>query len=475
LRDDQFALLVALVRGASYYNPQRNFERALSRRNLVLQLMAEQQYLDEQMLTVLQTRPLDITSNPGRTYQKNLSFLDLAKRQLLNDYNLDDLKNDGLRIYTTFNPSIQNKLENAVVNQLSSMESLRQLAANSLESASVIVNISNGEVLAVSGGRQRSLAGFNRALDAKRPVGSLIKPFVYLTALSVPVQYNLLSVVEDRAVSLPQADGSVWQPDNYDKTFHGAVSLMEALVNSYNLATVHLGMEIGLEKIIDTLINAGMVSRVNAYPSLLLGAVDLSPFEVTQMYQSLANGGFRVPLNAIREVLDNQGNPLQRRELKVVQSLDSHAAFLTSYLMTRVVDIGTAGQLSGYFGDNYLVAGKTGTTNESRDSWFAGYDDGILAVTWLGRDDNLSTTFTGASGAMQIWAETLRSISAGSLTLVEPASVTWTDELTIMFEGKCTNIGRIPYVTQYFPENILACQTQPDRVRSRFNPLNWFN
>jgi penicillin-binding protein 1B len=475
LREDQLALLVALARGASFYNPQRNPERALERRNLVLRLMAEQSYLDQQKLATFQKRPLDIAVSPGRSQLRYGSLIDLARRQLLQNYKLEDLKNEGLRIYTTLDPAIQNKLEESIERRVADLESGRKLAAGTLESATVIVNISNGEVLAISGSRYTHLAGFNRALDAKRQVGSLLKPFVYLTALSNPAQYNLLSVIEDTAISLKQSDGSIWQPGNYDKVFHGSVSLIESLANSYNLATVRLGMNIGLDKVMNTLVRAGMTTRANAFPSMLLGAVDLSPFEVTQMYQTIANGGFRVPLNVIREVLDSEGKPLQRRELNIVQALDSQAVFLTNYLLTKAVEVGTARQLSRYFESNHILAGKTGTTNESRDSWFAGYDDELLTVNWLGRDDNQPTPFTGASGAMQIWADIMRSISTRPLELFAPDTITWTDEQEIRFTGDCVNIGKVPFVANNMPENKLTCQALSDSVRSRFNPLNWFN
>ncbi|MEX2600914.1 MAG: penicillin-binding transpeptidase domain-containing protein, partial [Balneolaceae bacterium] len=187
------------------------------------------------------------------------------------------------------------------------------------------------------------------------------------------------------------------------------------------------------------------------------------------------NGGFRVPLNVIREVLDSERRPLQRRELNVTEVFDSGAVFLTNYLLTRVVESGTASQLSRYFPDTHSLAGKTGTTNESRDSWFVGYDDEILGVTWLGRDDNQPTPFTGASGAMQIWADTMQAVSVRPLQLIEPESISWTEALQIHYEGECLDIGRVPYIGTKHPENTLSCQTTPDRGGSGFNPFNWFN
>ncbi len=458
LREDQLALLAGMVLGASVYNPRRYPERALSRRNLVLKMMTDESYIDEQTAVSLRDRPLDVSATPGGAGSKYPAFLDLARRQLLLDYKSDDLKNEGLRIYTTLDPAIQDKLDTIIDRRITSLEKQRALEAGSLESATVIVKPVKGEVVAISGGRQPELTGFNHALDAKRPIGSLIKPFIYLTALSDPGRFNLLSVVEDNAIRLKQANGSIWQPDNYDKTYHGSVSLLEAIVNSYNLATVHTGMQTGMDKVINTLKLAGVNAPLNPYPSLLLGAVDLSPYEVTQMYQTLANGGYRVTLNAILEVLNSEGEPLQRHQLDMVPALEPEPVFLVNYLLTRVTDLGTARQLSAYPGLGMTLAGKTGTTNESRDSWFAGYGDDLLTVTWLGRDDNRPTPFTGASGAMQIWAEIMSAIPVRPLTLSSPESVAWTEDIRLQFEDTCIQMGSIPYIGQYPARNSLFCQ-----------------
>jgi len=473
LRTDQLALLAGMVRGASVYNPRRYPERALSRRNLVLKMMVEENYLDADAVAALLALPLDVSTEPGGGGSRYPAFLDLARRQLLVNYQPEDLQNEGLRIYTTLDPAIQDKLDASVPRRLASLEKQRSLDAGSLESATVIVSPVKGEVVAISGSRDPDMTGFNRALDAKRPIGSLIKPFIYLTALADPGRYNLLSVVSDESISLRQADGTLWQPDNYDKKSHGQVSLIEAMVNSYNLATIHTGMSTGVDKVIETLRLAGLNSEMQPYPSLLLGAVELSALDVTQIYQTLANGGYRVSLNAIQEVLDSEGNPLQRHQLNMVQALDPDPVFLVNYLMTKVTDIGTAGQLSRYPGLGMTLAGKTGTTNESRDSWFAGYGDDLLTVTWLGRDDNRPTPFTGASGAMQIWADIMSAIPVRPLNLFSPESITWTGDLHLRFEGSCMPIGSVPYAGPNPPDSPALCQPV-NNDKPGFWPFRWF-
>jgi len=257
---------------------------------------------------------------------------------------------------------------------------------------------------------------------------------------------------------MKQVDGSLWQPDNYDKIAHGSVSLLEAMTHSYNLATIRTGMQVGMDKVIQTLRQAGATVKLNPYPSLLLGAVELSPLEVTQMYQTLANGGYRVTLNAILEVLDSEGKPLQRHQLDMVPALQPEYVFLVDYLMTRVLDLGTARQLTSFVKLNTVLAVKTGTTNESRDSWFAGFGDDLLTVTWLGRDDNRPTPFTGASGAMQIWADIMNETPFKPLNLFAPDPVSWTQDIRMRVEGKCRSIGSIPYIGLFPVSNPLSCQ-----------------
>jgi penicillin-binding protein 1B len=469
LRRDQLALLVGLVRGASFYNPRRSPDRAEARRNLVLKLMVEQGYLDEQTRILLDKNSLGVSKTGGTPDSGFQSFLDLARRQLLRDYELDDLKNEGLKIYTTLDTLQQQGLNDIVERRLNSLEKQHDLKAGSLEAATVIINPVNGEVLALSGGRNSTHSGFNRALDAYRPIGSLIKPFIYLTALSSG-KYSLLSDLLDRRVSLDQKDGLPWTPDNYDKFEHGEISLLEAIVHSYNLATVRLGLEVGLDNIITTLHKAGVNGAINPYPSLLLGAQELSPFEVTQIYQTLANGGYRAPLNSIREVLDNQGEPLQHRSLTIDKTLEEGPVFLVNYVLKKVVEMGTARHLSNYLGPDSGLAGKTGTTNESRDSWYAGFSDDILAVTWLGRDDNEPTPFTGASGAMLIWADVLKSASYIPLNLVTPQDIAWTDDMGLYFGDECVQLGPVPYIGTIAPESALDCS----RKQLIFDIRSWF-
>ena len=480
LRNDQLALLVGLVKGASYYNPRRHLQRAIDRRNLVLTLMEQQSFIDQPVAEKAQSQALDLAARPKWRSAKYPAFLELVKRQLLRDYRLEDLKSEGLRIFTTLSPSIQQTLERRSSQKLLELEKAKALVEGSLEAAVLITNVSTGEIVAISGGRNRDAMGFNRALDAKRPVGSLIKPFVYLTALAQPEKYNVLTRIRDEELSLELSNGELWQPRNYDREMHGPVTLLEALAKSYNLATVNLGIGLGVEQVIATIEKTGFTGRINPYPSLLLGAQEMSPMEVTQMYQILANGGFRVPLNAIREVLDSRDSILQRNMLQIEQVLASESVMLTNYLLTEVVERGTARGLQRTMADRLPLAGKTGTTNALRDSWFVGYGDDLLTTVWLGRDDNKPTSFTGTTGAMQVWANVMGSVEMQSLHLVPPPGVKRSDKLTTRFEKNCITLSAVPYISNAGHGLTDGCaydttdNNMPKKKSSLFDLFNWF-
>lgn len=424
LAPEQAALLIALVKGPSYYDPRQHPERALARRNFVLEVMADNQLLTRQQAHAAQARPLGVTPRP-QSIAPHPAFLDLVRRQLSRDYRDQDLRSEGLRIFTTLDPEVQDTAERVLARRLANLEQSRGMAAGSLEGALLVTTVSGGEVLAVVGGRDPRRAGFNRALDAARQVGSLIKPAVYLTALSRPRQYTLATLLDDQALEVPTAAGPVWRPNNYDREEHGQVTLFEALAHSYNLATVRLGLHLGVDQVLATLRALGVERDIPAYPAMLLGAMSLSPVEVAQMYQTLAGGGFRTPLRAIREVVSAQGEPLKRYPLEVRQAADPVAAYLLTAALQQVVAEGTARGLSRYLPASLHLAGKTGTTDDLRDSWFAGFGGDRLGVVWLGRDDDQPAGLTGASGAMQVWGDLFTAIGVQPLQPAPPAGIEW--------------------------------------------------
>jgi penicillin-binding protein 1B len=456
----EIALLVGLIKGPSYFDPRRNPQRATERRNLIIQTIAERGVITAEAAEAARATPLRVSDKGGRPTGAYPAFIDLVRRQLQRDYREEDLRSEGLLIFTTLDPLVQSAAESAVRKRLPELEKAKGFKPGTLEAATVVTSSAQGEVLALVGGADPGYAGFNRALEAVRPIGSLIKPVVYLTALSDPARYSLVSTVADKPVALRSGDGKLWQPENYDRTTHGNVPLYRALARSYNLATVNLGLELGLEQVAGTLERLGVQRRVQSVPAMLLGSTSLTPVEVAQVYQTLAGGGFRAPLRAIRDVLDASGRPLNRYPLAVEPAVSAEAAYLTTWAMQQVVQQGTATWLKERLPSGLTVAGKTGTTNELRDSWFAGFSGDKVAVVWVGRDDNQPTRLTGASGALRIWGDIMASVDNQPLSDfapegVEPVRVD-PDNGLLAGEG-CGRALTVPMATAGLPTATSAC------------------
>ena len=279
----QLALLAGMVRGASLYNPRRHPSRALKRRNDVLARMAEQGMLTARDAELLSRAPLGVTARASAVAVRFPAFTEVVRRQLRRIYREEDLENEGLQVFTSLDPIVQGRAEAALSERLTALERGRRMPRGTLQGAVIAIHPENGEILALVGDRRTRYRGFNRALDARRPVGSLIKPAVYLAALSRPERFNAVSSLEDRPFSWVDRHGVKWVPNNYTKETHGTVPLHEALAHSYNLATVRLGMSVGTGEVRRTLARLGIPDDVPDYPSLFLGAIDLSPLEVTQM------------------------------------------------------------------------------------------------------------------------------------------------------------------------------------------------
>ena len=466
LRVDQIALLVGLVRGASYYNPRSHPDRARQRRNLVIEQMLELGYLNAGQANDALSASLDIAESPGWSSAKYPAYQELVRRQLLHDYQPEDLRTEGLRIFTTLDPHYQDIAETAVRERLSRLEQERGLKKGTIQVAGVITSIETGEILALIGDRQEEITGFNRALDARRPIGSLIKPAVYLTALSQPDRYNVLSILADQPVSIKQKNGQTWKPKNYDGEVHGDIPLHSAIANSYNLATVQLGMQLGIPRIKTTLEQLGVDIKIPEYPSLLLGSLELSPLQVAQMYQTMASNGFQIPLRTIREVSDKHGKPLQRFSLDIKRTIDSRAIFITNFLLTEVVNNGTARSLAARLPAMMPLAGKTGTTDELRDSWFAGFGDNILAIIWLGRDDNQPAGLTGASGALTVWTDIMQKINPQPLSLTPPEGVVMVKIIHGMrTQEECPWAKSFPFIEPYLPQQSIPCEKPEPQIK----------
>jgi penicillin-binding protein 1B len=467
------ALLVGMLKGPGFYNPRSNPQRALERRNLVLSEMAEAGFITGSQLLAARATPLGVIPRPPRGTSRYPAFLTLVHRQLQRDYRDQDLRSEGLQVITTLNPRLQHAAEAALGRRLEALEAGRSILPDSLQGVVLLTSTQNGEVQAVVGGRNPRIDGFNRALDAKRPIGSLIKPLVYLTALQQPKQYTLATLLDDSPLLVHQAGAKDWTPGNFDDQFHGSIALRTALANSYNVATARMGLELGVERVMANVRSFGVERDLPAYPSSLLGATNLSPLEVAQIYQTIASGGFRTPLRAIREVLTADGEALQRYPLNVVQAADSGPLYLLTVAMQDVVRSGTARGLGRYLDPNLSIAGKTGTTDGFRDSWFAGFSGDHLGVVWVGRDDNGSTGLTGSSGAMTVWGEMMATLRLQPLVPMVPENIerVWIDPASgLRSAERCPDAVELPFLVGSAPLESAHCGPGPAGNTIR----NWF-
>lgn len=472
LKLHQLALLAGLVKGPSYYDPRRNPERSKRRRDLVLKVLNEQSSITDAQYKQAIAMPLGIVKRASLLKGAYPAYLDLVKRQLRETYRDQDLNSEGLRVFTSLNPIAQNKAEAALVNTISKLEKRHGSKIKDLQGSMVVTEPQTGEVIAIIGGRQTRYQGFNRALDAVRPIGSLVKPAVYLTAIEQG--YTLISEVDDSPYTLRMQDGQVWSPENFEHQSHGMVPLHQAIAHSYNLATARLGMDLGLDKVINTLQRLGVTRPMNAFPSLLLGAQGLSPMEVATMYQTIAANGFQMPLRSIRMVTDNAGHELSSYPFQLKQTISSNSIHLLQYMMQETARSGTARSIYQHIPANINAAGKTGTSDQQRDSWFAGFTGNRLAIVWLGQDDNASLPLTGSSGALQAWisymgTETLEPFVAASPEGIE---YLWIDQQSGQLSAEhCTGAQQIPFLLGTGPTLAVDCVGQYNDPVSQ--SINW--
>ncbi len=419
LEPGDLALLIGLVKGPSYYDPRRHPDRARARRNLVLQEFAEAHLIDPVVAKRAAAAPLNLRS-PGGSYVP--AYLDLVRRHLKRDYAEADLAAAGLAIYTSLDPRAQAAAEHALSAQLKRLDAAGHRRGANLEGAVIVAEPNSGDVVAVVGGREFATDGFNRALDARRPIGSLVKPAVYLTALETG-RYNAATLIDDSAIEIKLADGSVWAPQNFEHVFNGPVPVARALAESLNAATVRLGLDVGLPKVAETLQHLGLETPPTLNPSLLLGTVEMTPLEVVEVYTALANGGFRARLRAVHAVLDEQGRPLKSFKVQLEEAAPPAAVYQLDRMLTLVTTHGTGRGVATRLPRGLIVAGKTGTSSDTRDSWFAGFTGSYLSVVWVGYDDNQITGLTGAVGALPVWADTIAALKSTSFQPVPPDGI----------------------------------------------------
>ncbi|BFM05730.1 penicillin-binding protein 1B [Halioxenophilus aromaticivorans] len=464
LNTEEIALLVGLVKGASFYSPWRQPQRSKARRDTVLAVMRDSGLITDVELTHALAQPLTVVKSPASQHAYP-AFVGLVKQQLLRDYPLELLQSDGLTIYTTLAPSVQTMAEESLSQTLGQLETQYKIPASQLQGAVVVTAVGSGEVRAVVGDRNPRYHGFNRALDTQRAIGSLIKPALYLTALESG-NFTLATPLDDGPVEHELRNGDVWTPTNFSGIDHGLVPLYTALANSYNQAAARLGLEIGIDEVVDTVHRLGVEQAIAEVPAVVLGAVDLSPLVVSDYFHTLANEGIYSPLRAIREVYAADGARLRRYPLNAREAISSNASYLIDFAMQITARQGTARKLYTQLPESLSVAGKTGTTNDQRDSWFAGYTGSDLGVVWVGSDDNAPLPLTGATGALPVWRALFKQLPSESINRVQPPEVTfvWVDAASGMLSGsECQGALLLPFVKGTQPHQRANCERMKRR------------
>jgi penicillin-binding protein 1B len=440
----QVATLVAVARGPSYYDPRRHPDRALKRRNVVLSLMADQKIITVADAQAAQGHPLAVMGRGSGGYYP--AYLDLVRRTLRRDYREQDLTEAGLSVFTNLDPRVQELAEKILDRELTRLDKQRKTKGDPLEGSVVVTAPQSGDVMAVVGGREAGFDGFNRALDARRPIGSLVKPFVYLAAIETG-RYNPASIIQDVPVDIKLPGAPDWQPENFEHDINGPIPMVKGLARSLNLATINLGMEIGLDSVRHSLQRFGIEEDPPRIPSLLLGTFELTPLDVAQLYTGLANGGFKSNLRAVRAVLGADGKALKAFNVDVVPVAQPDAVFAVQMMMEQVIQRGTGVAAESILPTGVVVAGKSGTSSDLRDSWFAGFSGNAVAVVWVGYDDDRVTGLTGSAGALGVWDRLLTAIGPTSVSSAMPDTL---------------HPVTIDYSTGYLPS--ASCPSEPVTV-----------
>jgi penicillin-binding protein 1B len=456
LSEEKMALLVAMTKGAFAYHPKLKPKQAKKRRDLVLRVWNKSQKVTKWIGNILK-RPLKVVKK--KKYQHYASSVDLVRKELKENY--PNLQNDNLKIHLSLDIKLQHLLQKKVIAKLNDFEQYGP-KINKLEMAIIIADEKNSEIKAILGNRFNREAVFNRALNAIRPIGSLIKPIIYLSALSQSEKYNLVTTLNDDKfkksyLQLSQDDfrvlkNKIWQPKNYDKQQHGNVQLIDSLAKSYNVPTVKLGLEVGLKAVIKTLNQAGLDKEIEYLPSLLLGALSLTPLEILNIYQTLMGDGFIQKSKIIKSIYKNGKLVKAEKTHKNVfnnQPLDAKYLNLLKFAMLETTNTGTAKTLRKDF-PNIKIATKTGTSDEYRDSWFVAIGDEYSVVTWIGRDDNKPTFLSGATGAMQVFKSIFKERGFKNLSLDKNAQT-----LKLSKVSTCEDFVEMPFVMKKNTKQIL--------------------
>jgi penicillin-binding protein 1B len=413
------ALLAGLIRAPNRYSPFRHPERALERRNYVLTLMFKYGDLTPDEFEAAIAEPLRTEGHPPSPAKAAPYFVDLVRKELSETYADEVLTTEGLVIHTALDPYLQRQAEEAVQSGLAALEERHPRLRSEnpekrLQACLIALHPQTGGIKAMIGGRAYRATQFNRCTQARRQPGSVFKPFTSLAAFEQSRDSAAPILATTRIEDQPfewAYDNQLWTPANYKDMYLGTVTVRQALERSLNAATARLAHQVGLPAIIDVARRMGIESTLPPYPSVVLGAVEVTPFEVAQAFSVLANSGLRARPLTIKKVVDRLGEPMERNPIEVELVLEPDTAYLVTHLMEGVLLRGT-GRGARERGFKRPAAGKTGTTDDYRDAWFVGFTPNLLTVVWVGFDDNRTLDLSGAATALPIWTEFMKAATA---------------------------------------------------------------
>ena len=454
---DQKALLVGMLKGPSLYSPINNPDRAKTRRDLVLSLIKNDSLINEEEYLDLKGKSLKVIPPSFKSLSKYPAFNDIVVLDLRKNFDDGDLRTKGLKIITNLDPVVQDYLEESIKDTKLKLKRRYGSQLNGLEGAGIVIDSFSGEVVAAIGSTKPNNYGFNRAINAVRPIGSLVKPFIYLSALQHYTKYNLSTLLDDSKLSVSLPGSKLWEPNNFDKKFHGNVPLHVALSESYNVATTRLGMDLGYSVVQETFTKLGIEKKIPKYPSIFVGSFEMTPLEAIQAYQTIASEGFYSPLNSIRTVESSRDVLSLSYPYKVEQRFRPEPIYLLKFVLKQTFISGTARGFSSRVIEKWKTGGKTGTSDDQRDSWFVGYAGNYLMVVWLGFDDNRKSPLTGRTGALQVWKNFMSRLDPIAYEVRKPSRIRyeWVDAKDGLLSGeRCKGSILIPFVEGTEPEMI---------------------
>ena len=454
---DQKALLVGMLKGPSLYSPINNPDRAKTRRDLVLSLIKNDSLITEEEYLDLKGRSLKVIPPSFKSLSKYPAFNDIVTLDLRKNFDDSDLRTKGLKIITNLDPVVQDYLEESIKDTKLKLKRRYGSQLNGLEGAGIVIDSFSGEVVAAIGSTKPNNYGFNRAINAVRPIGSLVKPFIYLSALQHYSKYNLSTLLDDSKLSVSLPGGKLWEPNNFDKKFHGNIPLHVALSESYNVATTRLGMDLGYSVVQETFTKLGIKKKIPKYPSIFVGSFEMTPLEAIQAYQTIASEGFYSPLNSIRTVESSEDVLSLSYPYKVEQRFRPEPIYLLKFVLKQTFISGTARGFSSRVIEKWKTGGKTGTSDDQRDSWFVGYAGNYLMLVWLGFDDNRKSPLTGRTGALQVWKNFMSRLDPIAYEVRKPSRIRyeWVDAKDGLLSGeRCKGSILIPFVEGTEPEMI---------------------